>query len=408
MQGSVAGLVALFADTLVALRQNPLRSLLSILGLVIGVAALVTILSLADGMERYARDQISSTTDLQNVVVTPLTLESIDGVTIRRQAIPIPTPADAARLAQQLRGSAVVSLVQQRPVEIVLDTIHTAATLFAADAGLWSLGSAELDRGRLFTAADVAEARPVVVISNALALRLGNGGASMIGRRIRIGAQDAEIIGILSGAGARPAEAYGPSTAFAVVNDQRPPAFYLRVVRAEEVASAVERVKSWLDDNYAEGNAAFTVSTNESRVRQVRQGMLLFKLIFGLITGISVVVGGVGVMNVLLVTVTERTREIGIRKAVGARRRDILLQFLAEAMTVAGVGSVLGLIAGLLSAFALMPIIRRVADVTFQAALTWQTLLVVAGVAVTVGLLFGTYPAARAARLSPVEAMRRE
>ena len=90
MQGPVARLVALFADTLVALRQNPLRSLLSILGLVIGVAALVTILSLADGMERYARDQISSTTDLQNVVVTPLTLESIDGVTIRRQAIPIP------------------------------------------------------------------------------------------------------------------------------------------------------------------------------------------------------------------------------------------------------------------------------------------------------------------------------
>jgi putative ABC transport system permease protein len=143
-------------------------------------------------------------------------------------------------------------------------------------------------------------------------------------------------------------------------------------------------------------------------VRQVREGMFLFKLVFGLITGIAVLVGGVGVMNVLLMSVTERTREIGIRKAVGARRSDIRAQFLAEAMIVSGGGSLIGMAVGLAGIFALMPVVRAVTRVSFQAAITWETLLVVCGVAVAVGVVFGTYPATRAARLSPVEAMRHE
>ncbi|HNH61919.1 MAG TPA: FtsX-like permease family protein, partial [Cyclobacteriaceae bacterium] len=135
---------------------------------------------------------------------------------------------------------------------------------------------------------------------------------------------------------------------------------------------------------------------------------LLFKIIMGLIVGISVVVGGVGVMNVLLISVTERTTEIGIRKAVGANRRDIILLFLSESVTVSAFGSVLGLIFGTLFTMAAIPIVKAITKIPFQAAYTFDTFFLIAIIAIIVGIVFGTYPAVRASRLDPVEAIRHE
>lgn len=397
---------ALAGDALVALRQNPLRSLLSILGLVIGVAALVAILALADGMERYAREQIATTTDLQLVSVAPRVVELVDGVPVPRERVAVPTLADAARLDDHLGGEATVVLVQRRAVQVIADTVRTAAALYAADAGIWALREADVARGTRFDRGDVEAARPAVVISAALAKRLGGG--EVVGRALQVGNVGAEVVGVLPDDGPERAEVYGPITAFGVADGQSPPGLVIRAERAEDVAAVAGRVEAWLEASYPEGLAGFTVSTDAMRAGQIRQGMLLFKLVFGLITGISVVVGGVGVMNVLLVSVTERTREIGIRKAVGARRRDIQAQFLAEAMTVAGAGSLLGLAVGMAAVFAVIPVIRHFTEVSLHAAITVETLLVVGAVALGVGILFGTYPASRAARLAPVDAMRHE
>ena len=149
--------------------------------------------------------------------------------------------------------------------------------------------------------------------------------------------------------------------------------------------------------------------TSAARLAQAQQGLLLFKLFMGAITGISLVVGGIGIMNVLLAAVTERTREIGIRRAVGARSRDVLLQFLAESVAITGAGSALGAALGLGSAFAITAIIRaRAEGAPLQAAITWETLVVAVTAAVLVGLIFGLYPALRAVRLSPIDAIRHE
>lgn len=113
-------------------------------------------------------------------------------------------------------------------------------------------------------------------------------------------------------------------------------------------------------------------------------------------------------MNVLLISVTERTAEIGIRKAVGASRRDILLQFLSESIVVSSFGSFVGLLAGLGSTLVIVPIVRSLTEIPFRAVFTWDTLIVVSVLAVVVGIVFGTYPALRAARLDPVEAIRKE
>ena len=129
---------------------------------------------------------------------------------------------------------------------------------------------------------------------------------------------------------------------------------------------------------------------------------------YRLIVGISVLVGGIGVMNVLLISVNERTNEIGIRKAVGANKRDILLQFLSESITISAFGSLLGLILGVVGTMIIIPIVKAITEAPFQAAYTVNTLVIISLVALLVGIVFGTYPAIRAARLDPVEAMRRE
>ena len=128
----------------------------------------------------------------------------------------------------------------------------------------------------------------------------------------------------------------------------------------------------------------------------------------GAITGISLLVGGVGIMNVLLAAVAERTREIGTRKAVGARRRDILTQFLSESVAISGAGSYFGMLLGIGGAFGITAIIRARSEAQVYAGLAWSSIAVSVFAAIAVGLIFGCYPALRAARLSPIDAIRHE
>jgi putative ABC transport system permease protein len=401
---------ALLGTAFQALRQHPLRSLLSTLGLVIGVAALVAILSLADGLERYAREQVSATTDLQAITISPVTTDRVDGVVLRRESFPIPTPEDVASLAARLGDTATPVLMQQRPVELTFDTLRSAALLVAAEHAVWATFAHEIAAGRTFSAEEAMEGVPAVVLASALGERLAGNASpeTLVGRHVRLGTTDAEVVGVLVDTGNDTPTVAGPFAAFAAEMDQRPPAIHIRVARAEDVVGVTEQVRGWLDTRFEAGQDAFAVATDANRTEQLRRSMLLFKLIMGLITGISVVVGGVGVMNVLLITVTERTREIGVRKAAGARRRDIVLQFLAEAVAVSSVGSVLGLAVGAAGIFAVTPVIRHLTDVPFVPAFTASTLVVVAIVAVVVGVAFGTYPALRAARLRPADAIRHE
>ncbi|MEM6816344.1 MAG: FtsX-like permease family protein, partial [Bacteroidota bacterium] len=187
-----------------------------------------------------------------------------------------------------------------------------------------------------------------------------------------------------------------------------PPRMLIKANNVEEVPDIEKKLQKRLKEAFGEQSADFSVVTNGARVEQANRGFLVFRLIMGLIVGISVLVGGIGVMNVLLISVTERTKEIGIRKAIGAKKKDIVIQFLAESITISGFGSLLGLIVGVLGTVVIIPIVKAITEAPFQAAFTLNTLLIISIVALVVGVVFGTYPALRASKLDPVEAIRRE
>ncbi|MFN8654466.1 MAG: ABC transporter permease [Gemmatimonadales bacterium] len=397
------------------LRSNPLRTVLSTLGVIIGVASLVAILALGDGMERFGREEIERTTDVQTVALEPQFSEEIDGQSVPRSDYPVFTTADADEL-RRLADIAGVSLTLQgtavaegpgrnrRPVTIV-------ATL--ADNAIFQ--KLEFSEGRYFTEVEGERNAPVAVLSNKLAKELSPGGepSQMLGVLVRLNGEPRRVIGILNAfRGERARLAYVPIRAARSLLPPgarpRAPSLFLKATSVERVPALQAQGEDWLARRYGRWEGRVKVETSAARLEQVRRGMNTFKLFLGAITGISLVVGGIGIMNVLLASVTERTREIGVRKAIGARAQDVLLQFLSESVAISGLGSAIGVVLGVAAAHGITALVRAQTEAKMYAAFSGESLLVVVLAALFVGVAFGIYPALRASRLSPIDAIRHE
>ncbi len=412
---SASALASAVATGVRTLGANPLRTVLSTLGIIIGVASLVAVLSVGDGMEEYARRQISGTTDLQSMSVTPVVTRVENGIAVPRNDVIELGAADATALARRLDG-AVVTVMQQGGAMLERGTNSTAAMLIATLPSAAVMFEQRLAAGRFLTDADVQDSAAVIVANAALAAHLSpNDPTALAGDSILTNGVPLLVVGVLVDNGdqeAGPAAAVPLTIAARVLSGTayaRPPVLMIEVAELEGMEPVRATTETWLTEQYGEWHPRLTIRTSAARLAQAQEGLLLFKLFMGAITGISLVVGGIGIMNVLLAAVTERTREIGIRRAVGARSRDVLFQFLAESVAITGAGSALGAALGLGSAFAITALIRaRAAGAPLEAAFTWGTLLVAMTAAVMIGLIFGLYPALRAARLSPIDAIRHE
>ena len=391
------------------LRGNLLRTLLSALGVLIGVASLVGVLSLGDGMERYVRDSLGRQA-VQVVKVIPRTTRNVDG---RRVAVRQPvvfTPRNTAGV-RDLPAVADVSLWLGGSASYFAggNRVEQAATVATLANGA-SFDNLDIRHGRFFIDAEAARDVPVVVLSVELAKSLAHPRPylTLLNRTVRVGTERRQVIGIFA---LRDEElAYVPLAAAPdMFPGSRPaPLMLVRAASIEAVKPVRDAVEDWSAARFGDPEARLTFSTYEDQVRQATEGIGVFKLVMGAIIGISLLVGGIGVMNVLLASVAERTREIGLRRALGARRHDIVWQFLFESLAISGLGSLVGVLLGTAAAAGVSPLIRMYTGQTISTLPTPGTLLVAMAVPALVGIVFGIYPARRASRLSPIDALRQE
>lgn len=398
-----------FALAFANIRSNLFHTFLSVLGIVIGVAALVSILSLIDGMEKFAREQISTTTSLNGIIIQSEAYKRVNDVRVRKDTLSVINYPMFKRLVGGLSkpGSSYISSSTSGEVVLSSSGVKIGADMLATSASLQP-GVKIPSRGS-FTEEHVKEMKSYAVVNKAFvkALQLKND-EEAIGEEITFNTKKLTIVSILPNGKDTPQLFYPISLLSEQELQSAPPDVFFDAQKTEDIAALRDEMSKWLRANYVHAQSDFRIITNDFRIQQATKGFLLFRVIMGLIVGISVVVGGIGVMNVLLISVTERTAEIGIRKATGANRRDIILLFLTESITVSAFGSVLGLILGVLGTMLIIPIVKAITDIPFQAAYTWNTLIVISIISILVGVIFGTYPAIRASRLDPVEAIRHE
>jgi len=405
-----------------ALAVNKLRSVLTMLGIIIGVGAVITLLSAGEGVQRLIEDQLQSigtnilfvvpgnlsSSQMQQGRNLDLTLSLADAEAI---ADPFNVP-DMAQVAPEIMGSADVS--------------YGKSTLSLNISGVTpayeEVRNFPVDYGNFISELDMNSGARVAVLGSKVAERLYGADGYAIGTTIKIKSVPFKVIGVLESKGGT----CGPggdqdetvlvplSTAHQRLfpryhNSRGQPlvtVIYVQVGSEDRMEAAATEITDLLrtrHDIQFKDDDDFSVINQKDLLAIFGQITGVLTIFLGAIAGISLLVGGIGIMNIMLVSVTERTREIGLRKAVGAKRKHILVQFLIESVVLALIGGAIGI---LLGAAGVM-LISQLQD-SLKAVVSPQSVVLATGFSAAVGLFFGIYPATRAARLNPIDALRYE
>ena len=394
-----------------ALRRNKMRSVLTTLGIIIGVAAVIAMVGIGNGAKAQVEGQIASLG--QNVILVFSGSVTASGVRSGWGGAGTLSLGDADAIKREISGVLHTSPEASTYAQAAAGNQNWSTRVLGESADYFEIRQWPLAEGAVFTDQDVRSVNKVAIIGKTVASQL-YGDEDPIGQIIRIRNVPFIIVGILTPKGL---SVMGTDqddviivpytsgmkrimgvTMLRTINVQGASLESLGVVQKQiiDLLRQRHRITPGLKDD------DFTVRNQQEIAEMATAQSKTMTVLLGAIAGVSLIVGGIGIMNIMLVSVTERTREIGIRMAVGAHGRDILLQFLAEAITLSSLGGIVGITLGLITA----KILSAVAQ--------WPTLISVTSIVVAflfsaaVGIFFGFYPARKAARLDPIEALRYE
>ena len=403
---------AMPAEALRAMTMNKLRTALTMLGMVIGVAAVVLMLAVGQGAQYTVNQSIASMGS--NLFIVLSGASTSGGLRFGAGTVPTLTAADARALAQVPSVKAVAP-VYPGSAQMAYGANNWSTVVSGTTPDYLEVRNWSLDSGRNFDDSDVRGATRVVLLGQTVAKNLF-GEEDPTGKSIRIKNMPFLVIGVLSGKGQSLDGRDQDDTAVVPLTTAQRKLFgnqfpgtvrYISVqARSAEVMDEAEREMGQLlrqRHRLTEGAESDFMIRNLTSVAQSAAGSAqAMSLMLGAIASVSLLVGGIGIMNIMLVSVTERTREIGIRMAIGARRRDILLQFLLEALIICVVGGLIGVLLGVGGAW----LVSSMADM--MVVVTVWSILLSFIFSAAIGIFFGYYPARRAALLKPVEALRYE
>ena len=408
----------LFIEALENLNANKMRSMLTVLGIVIGVAAVIAMLSIGRGAQASITSRIESMGT--NLIYVSPGSTSQGGVSSAAGSAGTLTLDDAEALASLPDVEAVASQTSSF-VQVVYQGQNTNTRLMGVTPGYEMVGSLTLEDGEFISESAQNARSLVVVLGSSVAEDLFGGTGGVVGQKVRLNGQPYKVIGVLASKGGtgfmnQDDQVFIPlSTALnRLVGGSRfrgssvISQITVKASSAEAVDQVLENVTLTLRELHetVEGADDFTVTSQEETLDAATQVADTMTIFLGGIAGISLAVGGIGIMNIMLTTVTERTHEIGLRKAIGAKRKDILLQFLVESTVLSLLGGLIGVAFG-------WGIARLMGQVQFGGStitpvVGLDSVLLATLFSMAVGLFFGIYPATRASRLQPVDALRYE
>ena len=402
-----------------SLLASKLRSFFTLLGIIVSVGFLVIVVAIIQGMNAYVKENLTGAivgTNAFQVRRTPIALGLLDDDEVRRiSRRPIITTDDAAAVARALPEAAAVALQSGWPTP-VSDVVHRNRTVgdvlvFGVTPPYQIVQDYRFEAGEPLSEPDVRERRPVAVLGFDVADRLFDDPDQAVGRRVRIGGREMTVRGVIAKKGRVLGQSFDgfvllPFPTFEALYGRRQTtvvsvkmrdaaALEGAMARAEEAMRVAHRLRPAEEDDFTVDKADALVAFWKNLTR------VLFAVIPAVVC-IGIVVGGIVIMNIMLMSVNERTREIGIRKSLGATRRDIRRQFLIEAITLSSFGGMLGVAAGWALSMAVS------AATPLPARVTLWSVGVALALGAGTGILFGVYPATRAARLEPITALRAE
>ncbi|MFC6859900.1 ABC transporter permease [Zunongwangia atlantica] len=394
-----------------AIKLNKLRTFLTMLGIIIGVAAVITMLAIGEGSKNSIRTQISSMGS--NMITIRPGAGMRGGVRTDPSEMQSIKIEDYEVIANKSSLLTKISPVVSGSGQVITGAQNWPSTIYGVSEAYLDIRALEIEEGSMFTQSDVRSAAKVAIIGQTIVENLFPDGESPIGKMIRFNKIPFKIIGVLASKGEN---TFGQDqddllvAPYTTVQKRILSINYLNSIVAsaiseEQANDAVKEVTQIMRDQHSISNPAeddFNVFSMEELISMFSSTSEMLTLLLVAVAAISLLIGGIGIMNIMYVSVKERTREIGLRLAVGGRGMDILIQFLIEAILISITGGLIGVTLGFLSTFLISNIL------SWPTQITLYSVIISFGVCAITGIFFGWYPAKKASILDPIVALRYE